>query len=237
MIQSEGLESLTTGELISACQTRGIRTMDVLPQRLRLDLQQWLDLHIMHEVPPSLLILSRVLMMTDRPAKDVTEALQTTLTSLPDEVVEETQLKLSEAGGKISYKKKLELIQKEEEKIADELAEVFALQETWLFSLGNWRSSDGFVARNGWIFPDRGSGFVYFSFMPQSELQTRQHEQLTNEQIRELGETLSSIGGDQARNDVEKHRSELQSLKQDREKLAALEVNLFFFWRHSPLSL
>lgn len=89
MIDAEGIDSLTVAELIAACQSRGIRTIDVHPDRLRYELQQWLDLNIKNEIPSSLLILSRALMMTDRPAQpaDTAEALQTTLTSLPDEVV------------------------------------------------------------------------------------------------------------------------------------------------------
>lgn len=37
--------------------------------------------------------------------------------------VEEAEMRISEAHGRISYQKKLDLIQKEERKIADELAE------------------------------------------------------------------------------------------------------------------
>ncbi len=85
---AEGVDSLTVPELLAACQVRGIRTIDVYPDRLRYELQQWLDLHLKHEVPPTLLILSRALMMSDKPLEeDATEALQTTLTSLPNEVV------------------------------------------------------------------------------------------------------------------------------------------------------
>ena len=91
MIDSEGIDSLTLSELVAACQVRGIRTIDAHPDRLRYELQQWLDLNIKNEIPPTILILSRALMMTDQPAlaTDTAEALQSTLASLPDEVVRE----------------------------------------------------------------------------------------------------------------------------------------------------
>lgn len=128
MIMEEGIDSLTIYELITACQTRGIRTVDISSERLRSELSQWLVLHVEKKVPATILVLSRALMMTDgAPSKGVeestNEALQTTLTSLPNEVVEEAELRLSEAEGKVSYRKKLDRIEKEEELIQEEAEE------------------------------------------------------------------------------------------------------------------
>jgi LETM1 and EF-hand domain-containing protein 1, mitochondrial len=88
MIMAEGVNSLTTQELQHACQSRGIRTIGVSPTRLRSELNQWLDLHLNHKVPSSLLILSRAFSFVDRlELTDQTEALQATLSSLPDSLV------------------------------------------------------------------------------------------------------------------------------------------------------
>jgi LETM1 and EF-hand domain-containing protein 1 len=89
MIQAEGVDTLTFFELISACQNRGIRTIDFPEDRLRYELQQWLDLRTKHDIPPTLLVLSRALMMTDRPLQslDTAAALQSTLAALPNEAV------------------------------------------------------------------------------------------------------------------------------------------------------
>lgn len=88
MILNEGVDSLTIPELQHACQSRGIRTIGVSPARLRSELQQWLDLHLNHKIPTTLLILSRAFSFADRTElEDQTEALHATLNSLPDNLV------------------------------------------------------------------------------------------------------------------------------------------------------
>ena len=88
MIMAEGVDSLTIPELQHACQSRGIRTIGVSPARLRSELNQWLDLHLNHKVPSTLLILSRAFSFADRnELANQAEALQATLSSLPDNLV------------------------------------------------------------------------------------------------------------------------------------------------------
>ena len=87
MIMAEGIDSLTTQELQLAAQSRGVRTVGVSPARLRSELNQWLDLHLNHKVPSSLLILSRAFSFVDRSELDQTDALKATLSSLPDNLV------------------------------------------------------------------------------------------------------------------------------------------------------
>src|SRR2546421_12369526 len=88
MIRAEGVDSLTIPELHAACQSRGIRTIGVSPGRLRDELSQWLDLHLNHKVPSSLLILSRAFSFGDgSESLDQAEALKATLNSLPDILV------------------------------------------------------------------------------------------------------------------------------------------------------
>ncbi len=125
---NEGVDSLTIPELTQVCQSRGIRTIGVSPARMRSELQQWIDLHLKYQVPSSLLILSRAFTLSERlPASDEealqgsAEALQATLSSLPHQMVNEAQLKVSEAEGVATYKQKLDVLKEQEEMIQDEL--------------------------------------------------------------------------------------------------------------------
>ncbi|CAJ0755547.1 16629_t:CDS:10 [Entrophospora sp. SA101] len=124
MIMSEGVDSLTIPELQHACQSRGIRTIGVSPARLRSELNQWLDLHLNHKIPSTLLILSRAFSFPDRAElADQAEALQATLNSLPENLVNEVNEQVSEADGGVTYKQKLEVIEEQEELIAEEKAQ------------------------------------------------------------------------------------------------------------------
>lgn len=85
MIQQEGVDSLTASELQQACRARGMRAYGLSEQRLRSQLEQWLDLSLNEKVPPSLLLLSRALLLPETvPASD---QLKATISSLPDTVV------------------------------------------------------------------------------------------------------------------------------------------------------
>ncbi|RUS20608.1 putative mitochondrion organization and biogenesis-related protein [Endogone sp. FLAS-F59071] len=142
MIAAEGVDSLTIPELQQACLSRGIRTIGVSPARLRDELVQWLDLHLNHQVPSSLLILSRAFSFSDR-GLSTNEALQATLISLPDNLVSadwdnwavpmavcgvldclmlvnEAELQVMEAEGAVTYKQKLEVLEQQQELIEDE---------------------------------------------------------------------------------------------------------------------
>lgn len=85
MIQKETIESLTTWELQAACRARGMRAMGVSEERLKSQLQQWLDLHLHEQIPTSLLLLSRALYLPE--TLSTTDQLQATLSKLPDTTV------------------------------------------------------------------------------------------------------------------------------------------------------
>ena len=46
LIQKEGLDSLAVWELQQACRARGMRAIGVSEERLRLQLDHWLELHL-----------------------------------------------------------------------------------------------------------------------------------------------------------------------------------------------
>lgn len=122
VIQSEGIDNLTPAELNHACVSRGILTLNCSSSRLRDELSQWIELHLQHHVPSTLLILSRAFSVTDQniPSEDA-------LHSLPENLVNEAELKVSESEkdkedeeGENTYQRKLEMIEEQEELIKDE---------------------------------------------------------------------------------------------------------------------
>lgn len=115
MINNEGVDSLTHEELKSACNARGIRSIDVTDEYMKRELQQWIDLQLHHSVPAPLLVLSRAFALT---AFDGVEALRATVSSLPTEIVEEaggTEADVSDA------EVKLKLLRRQEDLIKTEL--------------------------------------------------------------------------------------------------------------------
>lgn len=118
MIKKEGIECLTVPELQAACRARGMRALGIPEERLRFQLQQWLELSLSEHIPPSLLLLSRALYLPETlPAPD---QLKATLSSLPEAAATEAKFKIGEMEGKVDNKTKLELIKKEEEEIKKE---------------------------------------------------------------------------------------------------------------------
>ncbi|KAJ1929664.1 LETM1 domain-containing protein ylh47 [Tieghemiomyces parasiticus] len=121
MIKSEGVDSLTIPELQSACSARGMRALGVSPARLRSELKQWLDLHLNHKVPMTILILMRAFAISNSDSATLSpDVLQATLSSLPDNLLSEAELKVSEAQGKATNKQKLAVLEQQEDLIEDE---------------------------------------------------------------------------------------------------------------------
>lgn len=65
MIATEGVPAMSVSELQAACRSRGMRSLGLTTDQLRQQMQQWLDLHLKENVPPSLLLLSRAMYLTD----------------------------------------------------------------------------------------------------------------------------------------------------------------------------
>lgn len=85
MIESEGAAGLNFQELQTACKARGMRAVGVTEERLRRQLDQWLQLSLHEKVPPSLLLLSRAMYLPDHlPAS---AQLHATLSALPEGAV------------------------------------------------------------------------------------------------------------------------------------------------------
>lgn len=118
MIQKEGIDALNLSELQSACRARGMRAYGISEERLKVQLQEWINLSLNEKVPPSLLLLSRALMLPDN--VEVSEKLKATLAALPDTVATQAKAAIGEREGKIDNKTKIEIIKEEQRKIQEE---------------------------------------------------------------------------------------------------------------------
>ncbi|RWR96743.1 LETM1 and EF-hand domain-containing protein 1, mitochondrial-like protein [Cinnamomum micranthum f. kanehirae] len=115
MIQAEGIESLSEAELRQACRDRGkLGLLSV--EEMRQQLRDWLDLSLNHSVPSSLLILSRAFNVSGKMRPE--EAVQATLSSLPDEVVDTVGITALPSEDSVSERRrKLEYLEMQEELI------------------------------------------------------------------------------------------------------------------------
>lgn len=128
MISKEGVDSLTVPELQQACRARGMRALGIPEDRLRYQLSQWLELSLNEKIPPSLLLLTRVLYLPESiPHAD---QLKATIQALPKEVGTETRYKIGETEGKIDNRTKIELIKQEEAAIRRDNEEEKRLKES-----------------------------------------------------------------------------------------------------------
>lgn len=128
MIQAEGVESLSEAELRSACRERGMLGL-LSVEEMRKQLKDWLDLSLNHSVPSSLLLLSRSFLVSGKVKPE--EAVQATLSSLPDEVVESVGFMTLPSEDVLAERtRKLEYLQKQEELIKEETEKEKVQQET-----------------------------------------------------------------------------------------------------------
>ncbi|MEE6479194.1 hypothetical protein FKM82_012175 [Ascaphus truei] len=77
MISNEGVENLNVAELQAASRARGMRSLGLTEEQLKEQIKQWLDLHLKENVPPSLLLLSRALYLTEIKPKTILPVNQT----------------------------------------------------------------------------------------------------------------------------------------------------------------
>ncbi|KAM7272177.1 hypothetical protein ACFE04_026840 [Oxalis oulophora] len=118
MIQEEGVETLSEAELRQACRDRGLLGL-LSVEEMRQQLRDWLDLSLNHSVPSSLLILSRAFSVSGKVRPE--EAVQATLSSLPDEVVDTVGITTLPSEDSVAERRrKLEFLEMQEELIKEE---------------------------------------------------------------------------------------------------------------------
>lgn len=120
-IAREGVDALDLFELQQACKSRGMRAYGLSAEKLRHQLQEWIDLSLNEKVPNTLLLLSRALMISDEAS--TSHKLKETIRVLPDVLGTQTKAAIGEREGKIDNKTKIEIIKEEERKIKEEREE------------------------------------------------------------------------------------------------------------------
>jgi len=121
IIAKEGIEQLTVTELQNACKDRGMRALGMTKEKLVQQLKQWIELSTNEQVPPSLLLLSRTLYLSESLAP--VKAIEASISALPEAVATGAKAKIGEREGKIENVTRLEIIQQEQAKIEEEQQE------------------------------------------------------------------------------------------------------------------
>lgn len=204
MIHAEGTESLSTKELQQACQSRGIRFSGVSPSRLREELEQWIDFHYVNHVSGVLLVLSRAFHFEEK-GDSVLKSLEATLSSLPDNLLNEAELDVT--GDAASYKDKLEVLQQQQELIEDEAEQEQEETEAREAAKREKKEKEERTKREEEAAKAR-------SMLPADELRpetttTEADARMTKEQLGELAEALSILS---AKSSIVKERDELKQL-------------------------
>eukprot|EP00049_Salpingoeca_infusionum_P025675 m.21147 g.21147 ORF g.21147 m.21147 type:complete len:729 (-) comp8244_c0_seq2:534-2720(-) len=123
LIASEGVSSLSPTELQNACRERGMRALGVSVQTMRHRLQQWLDLHLEHGIPSTLLLLSRIIYLPEK--LPPTERLRAVLEGLPESLVSQVRAEILEVDGeRVDSTLRLEILAAEEQRIREEQEEL-----------------------------------------------------------------------------------------------------------------
>ncbi|XP_060107212.1 LETM1 domain-containing protein LETM2, mitochondrial [Heteronotia binoei] len=119
LIAKEGVNGLSVSELQSACRARGMRSLGLTTEQLKEQIKQWLDLHLKENVPPSLLLLSRALYLTEVKPKPVAVSSADPLSNQAAEEMgtPEDQETLLDPAPRVQSKKSEEFITQPTEKL------------------------------------------------------------------------------------------------------------------------
>ncbi|KAJ8026234.1 Mitochondrial proton/calcium exchanger protein [Holothuria leucospilota] len=226
MIYKEGIDSLDVQELQAACQARGMRALGVPVERLRSQLQQWLDLHLNEQIPTSLLLLSRALYLPE--SLTPSDALQATIASLPEETGAEAKLKLAEMQGeKLDNTERLKLVKKEEEIIKKEkiqTAEIEKQEQEKKAELMKEKAEEELVDKA-----------PILETPPVKKPVEEAAEEVSKEELKDIGEVISKIAEEkeslsqekedlmELKQDVEEYKEDLEDLKKEQEEDVSLK--------------
>uniref|UniRef100_A0A1Y9H2S9 Mitochondrial proton/calcium exchanger protein n=1 Tax=Anopheles dirus TaxID=7168 RepID=A0A1Y9H2S9_9DIPT len=224
-IQKEGIESLNLSELQAACRARGMRAYGASEERLKSQLQEWINLSLNEKVPPSLLLLSRALVLPENIT--TSDKLKATISSLPDSVATVTKAAIGEREGKIDNKTKIEVIKEEERKIKEEREEEKEKQKEQAEHLVDGApvlTADGktVVMEPGTAPDQRPQPEVIFAPAPTQKIvldqlppQPHHHtvEEISSKDLEVLGDALGTLSKDKKSLLVEKE--EIRDLKEE----------------------
>lgn len=81
----EGIDNLDEDELQTAVRARGMRASGMSLERLKSQLNQWIDLSLNEKIPPSLLLLTRAMYLPDTLSPQ--EQIKSTIAAMPEKLV------------------------------------------------------------------------------------------------------------------------------------------------------
>lgn len=226
MIHSEGVTSLTVPELQQACRARGMRALGVAEDRLRTQLQQWLELSLNEKIPPSLLLLSRILYLPE--SLPATDQLKATIQSLPLGVGTEAKYKIGETEGKIDNKTRLEMIKQEEAAIRKEKEEAEKAKkekEAAAAALASATATSAEAAQAVEVLVDKATVVADKA----EEIIAKSDEQLSKDDLEDLEEALEQIEHNKKSLAIEKEelediKEEMADYKEDIEEFKAMRL-------------
>uniref|UniRef100_A0A023GLS9 Mitochondrial proton/calcium exchanger protein n=1 Tax=Amblyomma triste TaxID=251400 RepID=A0A023GLS9_AMBTT len=208
MIQKEGIDSLTVAELQAVCRARGMRAMGLPESKLRYQLAQWLDLSLNENIPPSLLLLSRAMLLSE--TLPPTEQLKATISTLPKEAVTEAKYKIGEREGKVDNRTKIEIIQQEEEAIKKEKEEIAVEVETEKLKAVADQKPEEEIKE---ILEDKAAFFTEMDEDLEKKPPTPKKEELSKADLADIEDALEKIAAEKQELLIEKE--ELEDLKEE----------------------
>ncbi|KAH9461712.1 hypothetical protein Pst134EA_017997 [Puccinia striiformis f. sp. tritici] len=214
MIDAEGIDSLSVSELRHACQSRGIRSLNVDEDELRKELAQWIDLHIHRGLSATLLILGRAFAFNrggDGEAGDSTlESLKDALSSLPDTLLNEAELEVS--NDSITNKQRLIVLAEQEELIEDELEQEQKEEDARKAQREQERIQKAEMEEQEKM---DNVAETAADMLPTENTVDPDAIRMTSEQLNELGEALSILS---AKSSVLKEKTELKQLAEENQE-------------------
>lgn len=223
MIQKEGIDSLTVAELQAASRARGMRAMGLPESKLRYQLAQWLDLSLNENIPPSLLLLSRAMLLSE--ALPPTEQLKATISTLPKEAVTEAKYKIGEREGKVDNRTKIEIIQQEEEAIKKEKEEIEVAVESEKLKIVGQKHEEEIKE----ILEDKASIITQLDEDMEKKPPVPKKEELSKADLADIEDALEKIAAEKQELLIEKEeledlKEEMADYKQDVEELKDVVV-------------
>lgn len=223
MIQKEGIDSLTVAELQAACRARGMRAMGLPESKLRYQLAQWLDLSLNENIPPSLLLLSRAMLLSD--TLPPTEQLKATISTLPKEAVTEAKYKIGEREGKVDNRTKIEIIQQEEAAIKKEKEEIAVAVESEKLKAVDQKPEEEIKE----ILEDKAAIITALDEDMEKRPPAPKKEELSKADLADIEDALEKIAAEKQELLIEKEeledlKEEMADYKQDVEELKDVVV-------------
>lgn len=234
-IAREGVNALDLFELQQACKTRGMRAYGLSVERLRSQLQEWIELSLNEKVPPTLLLLSRALFVSvDTPT---TDKLKETIRVLPDTVAAQTMAAIGEREGKIDNKTKIEVIKEEVRKIKEEREEERQVEKAKVEELVDKApiiEPTPMVSYESVATP-KGAAAASVTSDASNTVETPPAENISSKDVELLSEALSKLSNEKKQMSVEKEtikdlKEEMQDYKEDIEQLREVRTEV-----HEPV--